>query len=97
MNRKGFTLVEVLIAGALLVMAFSCFGYLLKISINYAGKARTGAQALYAARGEMERLRSVPFDHLTAAASAGTTIIQVADDLCLIKVGKLYTLRSKYQ
>jgi Tfp pilus assembly protein PilV len=97
LNRKGFTLVEVLIAGALLVMALSGFSYLLKSSINYVRKAKTDAQTLYQARGEMERIRALPFDQLAAAGSAGTTITQIAADLYLIKVGKLYTLRSKYE
>lgn len=97
MNKKGFTLVEVLIAGAIFVTTFACFGLLLKASINYVNKAGTKTRVLYQSRSEMERLRSISFDSLAASTSAETTITQVAEDLYLIRVGDLYTLRSKYQ
>jgi hypothetical protein len=97
LNKRGFTLVEVLMAGSLLVTTLACFGYLLKISLNHVKKIETKAQILYQARGGMERVRQVPFADLPAAASAETAITQVAVDLYLIKVGALYTLRSQYQ
>ena len=97
MNKRGFTLVEVMIAGSLFVMTLACFGYLLKLSLNYVKRTETRALSLCRARGEMERIRSLPFASLPAAASAGVAITQVAADLDLIKVGDLYTLRSQYQ
>ena len=96
MNKQGFTLVEVLIAGALFLTAFTSFGFMLKASMNYAARAGAKAQALCRSRSEMERLRSIPFDQLLTEASPGT-ITPVAADLYLVKVGDLYTLRSKYR
>jgi hypothetical protein len=85
-----------LIAGTLFVATFACFGLLSKASVNYVNRANTKAQALCLSRSEMERLRSIPFDHLLTEATPGA-IIPVAADLYLVKVGDLYTLRSKYR
>jgi hypothetical protein len=67
------------------------------MSLRYVKKAEAKAQAIYLARSEMEKARAIPFEHLASAASAGTTITPIADDLYLIRVGDLNTLRSKYQ
>jgi len=89
-------LVEILVAGALLVAVSACFSQLLKAAIGYVNTTEANARSLYQARSEMERLRSLPFDSLPSAAQAGTAITPVADDLYLIQSGGLYTLRSRY-
>ena len=104
MNKSGFTLVEVLIAGALFVVVFSGFGFLLKTSVNYIRRERAGARAFYSARSEMERLRLVPFEALPSFSSGNVTILPMSDDLYLIDVKvkdgmrsfQLTTLRSRY-
>lgn len=95
MNRRGFTLVEVLIAGALFMAGLACFGCLLKVAKDYVVKLENSSRRLYESRSEMEKLRRLPFDQLLLAG--GTKIVILSSDLCLIQTGKLYTLRSKYQ
>jgi prepilin-type N-terminal cleavage/methylation domain-containing protein len=64
LNKKGFTLVEVLIAAAIFLSAVALAGYtyrMMKIAVVQ-GKERS--LSLYAARAEMETLSRLPFDEL---------------------------------
>ncbi len=94
MNRKGFTLVELLVAGSLFVMMLSCCGYLFRTSARYLSR---GASGIYRSRSCLERAKALSFAQLTSAAPPGVTVTPLAEDLCLLKAGPLYTLRSKYE
>jgi len=96
LNRRGLTLVEVVVAGTLFLLAVSCFNYLSKISMNYVARAGARSVSLYSARSEMEKVRRLSFGQLASYSSAETKIVQMDADLCLIQVGNLYTLRSCY-
>lgn len=85
MNRRGFTLVEVIVAGTIFLLALACFNYLSKISMGYLARARARTLALARARTTME------------TASGEAIISKIDDDLVMIQVGKFYTLRSKYR
>ncbi len=94
MNKQGVTLVELLVAGSLLVILLASCGYLFKTS---AGFLNRDADGFYHERSLLERVKALPFDQLAAAAPPGVTATRVAADLYLIKAGPLYTLRSKYE
>jgi len=84
LNKKGFTLVEVLIAAAVFIVTVTCFGQMLKVSSNYVRITRKFSRDLYLARSRMEELWRV-------SPSSEMVSIQV-------EVGKvrLNSLRSKY-
>lgn len=60
MNRKGFTLIEVLIAGALFIFSFAVFGQLINAAARLSASTENLSRALYAARSQMETLRRQP-------------------------------------
>ena len=95
-NRRGFTLVEVIIAGSLFVLTVTCFNYLIKSSMVYITRAKEKASSLNRDRSELERLRGLTFDQLAATGMAEIITVRLDDDLIMIQAGKLYTLRSKY-
>ena len=97
MNRRGFTLVEVLVAGALFLTVLSSFTYALKTAAGYVAKLEAKSGELYRTRSELERIRRLPFAALANASSGETQIVQVAADLYLVRVRTSYTLRSGYQ
>jgi hypothetical protein len=82
-------------AGAIFLLAISSFNYLSKSAQNYLPRAKMRGLALCQARSEMERVRRLPFDILYSAGSVEVT--RIDDDLCLVRVDQLYTLRSRYQ
>ncbi len=94
MNRRGFTLVEVLAAGSLLIVMLACCGQLFAASTRC---LKRSANDLYSSRSCLERARALSFEQLTAAAPPGVTVTPLAEDLCLVRAGSLYTLRSKYE
>ena len=96
MNRRGFTLIEVLVAGALFLATLSAFGLVLKSSAAYITRTQAKTKELYEIRSELERLNRLPFASLVAASSGETQITQLAADLCLVRVKTFYTLRSRY-
>ena len=110
MNRKGFTLVEILVATALFLLAISTFSYLLKSAKESILNARKLSQALYQVQAKMEELRGTPFENLvstTFAENRGRVVVTPAlADMVSISVElewnpkklpiKLYSLRSKY-
>jgi prepilin-type N-terminal cleavage/methylation domain-containing protein len=60
LNKKGFTLIEILVAGALFIVIIGGFNYLLKAAGAQSRAAQKLSLALNLARGEMEKLRSRP-------------------------------------
>lgn len=64
MNKRGFTLVEVLLASAIFVIAVSTFGYLLNQAQNSVSTIDDLSRALYIARSKVEEIRNIPFDQL---------------------------------
>jgi prepilin-type N-terminal cleavage/methylation domain-containing protein len=64
LNRKGFTLVELLVAASLFLTAVVAFSYLLKTSIKTAGEAKVFNQAVYALQAKKEELMGVSFESL---------------------------------
>lgn len=70
MNKKGFTLVEALIAVALLVVIIPAFGYMLKQASIALHTGNNYSAAFYAARDKMEELRTVSFNDLPALDGA---------------------------
>jgi len=82
LNRKGFTLVEILLATALLVVIISAFSFGLKQAISAANSNHDFSRALYAARSQMEEMRRIPFEGLPTlngtSFSAGSGKIYVA-------------------
>ena len=106
MNNKGFTLVEVLVAGAIFLTVISAFVFLLKLSANYQVSVQSYSRAAHELRTEMEKVRCAPFDGLPTVVSDKTKVIPVSSDLFFIQTEltwhpkraplKLYTLRSRY-
>ncbi len=84
MNRRGVTLVEVLVAGALWVAVISSFAYFMKVASQQTAAAEKLSHALCEARSRMEEIRSRP-------ASAEIEVIEVE-----VPPVRLYSLRSKY-
>ena len=97
MNRRGFTLIEVLVAGALFLMVLSSFTYVLKAAAGYVSRLEAKSREVYQNRSELERVRRLPFTALANASSGETQIVQMADDLYLVRVETVYTLRSRCQ
>jgi len=97
LNRRGFTLIEVLVAGALFLIVLSFFTYVLKNAAGYVRKLETKSGELYRTRSELERIKRLPFTVLSSASSGEAQIVPVAEDLYLVRVKTVYTLRSRYQ
>ena len=66
MNRKGFALIEILLAAALFVAVISTFSYLLKQAASTASSIDGLSRAIYTVRGQAEELRRIPFEDLPA-------------------------------
>jgi prepilin-type N-terminal cleavage/methylation domain-containing protein len=66
LNKKGFTLVELLVAAGLFLVATFAFGHLLKIGLDSIESAARLNQATYALQAEMEEIRTLPFEQLAA-------------------------------
>ena len=90
MNRKGFTLVEVLAAGAVFLIMIAAFSLLLKEAPGRLSSAKKISRALCEARSKMEAL---------SQGSAGGEIeiiqVEVEWDPRHPPV-RLYSLRSRY-
>ena len=85
MNKKGFTLVELLIAASLFLAATLAFGYLLKLGLLSVENATKLNHAAYALQTKMEELRSLPFEDVErqngGSFAAGKGKVQVAPAL----------------
>ena len=97
MNRRGFTLIEVLVAGALFLTVLSSFTYVLKTAAGYVAKLEAKSGEVCRTRSELERIRKLPFAALAGASSGETQTVPVAAGLYLVRVKTVYTLRSSYQ
>jgi hypothetical protein len=105
LNRRGATLVEVLIAGALLVVLVAGFGQLLKFSRDYLTTANRFSRALYEARSLMEEMRGLPFAEIPKKISPRIKVVSLSAELCAVTVEipwhpkrtpiRLYALRGK--
>jgi len=84
LNRRGVTLIEILIAGALWVAIISSFAYSLKVVSQQAIATEKLSKALCEARSRMEELRIRP-------VSAELEVIEVN-----VPPIRLYSLRSRY-
>ncbi|OGB86993.1 hypothetical protein A3H38_03630 [candidate division WOR-1 bacterium RIFCSPLOWO2_02_FULL_46_20] len=107
MNKKGFTLIEVMVVAALFLLTTAGFNYLLILSSASVEKATLLCQATYLLQSKMEEIKLLPFASLpdlngnTFAAGNGTIKVSpVLADLINIELSlpphKLQTLRSKY-
>lgn len=96
-NRRGVTLVEILVAMALFILIVSCFNYLLKVSAKHTNFANDLSRKLFGLRATMEEIRCTPFEKLPLLNSEKVRVFQVASDLILIQAESFFTLRSKYQ
>ena len=84
MNKKGFTLLELLMAAAILLITLSSFSYMLKISAGCVKRANKLSKALCLARSRMEEIWQVTPSSEVSAIQIGVGNI------------RLYSLRSKY-
>jgi prepilin-type N-terminal cleavage/methylation domain-containing protein len=66
LNKKGFTLVELILAAALFVAAVAGFNYLLKAGSVTVDQAARLSQAVYTLQAKMEEIRSYPFSYLVS-------------------------------
>ena len=64
MNRKGFTLVEILVAASLFLTAVVAFSFLLNNTTKTMGDAKVLNQAVYTLQAKREEIMAVPFDEL---------------------------------
>lgn len=64
LNRRGFTLVELLLAASLFLVATTAFGYLLRVGKTAVGSASKFNQSVYAIQARMEEVKRLPFDQL---------------------------------
>jgi len=65
-NRRGFTLIEMLTAFALLICISMGLNYLLKSGKSAISSASKQRQAVYAAQSKMEEIAAVPYSSLAA-------------------------------
>ena len=93
MNRKGFTLVELLVAAILLPVILSFFLAIIKVSANAYQREKVWAQTSFALRSQMEKLRITPFEQVAQSnggsflSGAGKiTITPLASDLLKIEL-----------
>jgi prepilin-type N-terminal cleavage/methylation domain-containing protein len=74
LNRKGFTLVELLVASSLFLLATLTFSYLLKTGISSVESAARLKQATYTLQSRAEEIRALSFSDLPSLD--GTTFAQ---------------------
>ena len=66
MNKKGITLIELLVSFALLIMVVSSFTYLYKYSKSRLDASLKLSQATLLIESKMEKMRALPFSLLPA-------------------------------
>lgn len=88
MNKRGFTLVELLVASSLFILSCSVFSLTLKTNKAYLQKARQVNQARLLLQNKIEATRQASFASLT-----GT---KIAPDLIKVEIDSHWLLRSKY-
>jgi prepilin-type N-terminal cleavage/methylation domain-containing protein len=70
LNRKGFTLVELLVAAALLPAILTLFLGIIKVSAESYQREKVLAQNFFALRSQLEKLRSIPFEQVAQSNGA---------------------------
>ncbi|MFH1387101.1 MAG: prepilin-type N-terminal cleavage/methylation domain-containing protein [bacterium] len=90
MNRRGFTLIEVVIATMLFITTIASFAYFLKSAQNYLDLSGKYSKALYIGRSKMETLRK----EMTASELEMIEVTVTWD--AKHPPFKLVSLRSKY-
>lgn len=107
MNRQGFTLTELLVAGTIFVLSCLIFTGLLQSCKRLAQRTKLSSQNLCQLGQQAEKLQAVAFNDLrplngqTFAGQSGTIVVQqLADDLVRVDLTlnkkSLCLLRSKY-
>lgn len=93
MNRKGFTLVELLVAASLFLTAVVAFSYLLKTGIKTISDAKVLNQAVYTLQAKGEEIMATPFEDLASlngsAFAQGAGKIYIAPALVDLTSAKL--------
>jgi prepilin-type N-terminal cleavage/methylation domain-containing protein len=64
LNKRGFTLVELLVAASIFLVATLAFGSLLKIGMSSIRAARDLNRAAYTLQAKMEEIQETPFAEL---------------------------------
>jgi len=64
-GRKGFTIIEILVALTILAVVLLGLYYSLIVSYKYSVANILRDEAIKIAQGEMERVRTMPFDNVT--------------------------------
>jgi len=103
--RRGFTLIEVLVALAILVIIGGTFLFFFKTGLDAQADADEFLKALNACRAELEELRATPWAGLRP--SPHITLTPITYDLYQVELKynwhpgrkpiEIFTLRSKYQ
>jgi Tfp pilus assembly protein PilV len=109
LNKSGFTLIEVLLAAGLLVLALASFSYLTVNANRCLARTESLSRAAIMLQSRMEELKALPLCDLSAldqnifAAGRGKVLITpLSSDLVMIELVslqpklQLFTLRSKY-
>ena len=107
MSKRGFTLVEVLVALAVLMIALGVSVYLFKSALAGIKRSYELTDTYFKAQAEAEELRGVPFDSLLslsgtrfADGKGKIAVTPVQSDLLEITLEippyKLTTMRSRY-
>lgn len=93
MNKNGFTLIEVLTAGAIFILALSFFSLTFKAGSNYFMFAKERIRGMLEARSEMESLKQASFDQLSsfnmlnfANGKGEVTVQTLSADILLINL-----------
>jgi prepilin-type N-terminal cleavage/methylation domain-containing protein len=66
LNKKGFTLVELLVAATIFLVATFAFAYLLKIGMASVQNTARLNLAIYSLQAQAEEMRSLPFSSLVS-------------------------------
>jgi len=91
LNKKGFTLVEILVSTSLLVIISISFFFLFQNSARLQKHSEKKLQEACLLQAKMEDLRALSFEELKL--QKGVTIID--SNLLKIQVGSVYSLRAR--
>ena len=80
-GRQGFTLVELLVAAALLPVSLSIFLGIIRVSAEAYKREKISAINFYALRSQMEKLRITPFEQV--AQSNGGAFLSGAGKIAI--------------
>lgn len=107
MNNRGFTLVEVLIALAVFIIALGVSVYLFRSTLVGIKRSYELTETSFTIQAKMEELRSMPFEDLSSLSGAEfadgkgkITVVPVQSDLLKLSIElppiELHTMRSRY-